>query len=77
MLFASDDDDFPVKCPRCLNEFHEKVGRLKTGAGTRCTDAACGANLRLTAEQFARARQEAQESPKRWFRQLARLRPPE
>ena len=77
MLFGSDDDDFPVKCSNCKNEFHEKVGRLKTGQGTRCTDAACGATLKLTAEQFGWMVADARQSPHDFMRNFTRLRLPD
>lgn len=76
MLFTSDDDDFPIKCSNCKHEFHEKVGRLKTGVGTQCTDPACGATLKLTAEQFRGMVKDAREHPNHFWRNYVRLRQP-
>lgn len=37
----SDQDEIPVKCPHCLNEFYEKVGSLKNRNKIRCTANYC------------------------------------
>jgi hypothetical protein len=77
MLFASDDDDSPLKCARCLKEFHEKVGRLKAGEGAICPDPACQTRIEYSAEQFGRLLKEARERPHDFFRKFVRLRAPD
>lgn len=77
MLFARDDDDFPVKCPRCKNEFYEKLGSLKLARGTRCPDPACGTNIGLETEQLDRMLKDAREHPNHFWGHFLRLRKPE
>ena len=77
MLFASDDDDFPIKCPGCKNEFHEKIGRLKAETEIRCPDPACQIRIGIPHEQFFRALEEARKSPRDFYRQFVRLRVPD
>ena len=75
MLFASDDDGFPVKCPHCKNEFYEKIRSLKANGFVRCTDAGCQTLIRFPKEQFLRVLADARQSPHNFFRQFLRLRP--
>ena len=45
-----DDDLWPIKCPECLEEFVEKIGRMKAGEKSRCPG--CSLNLRHPTEEF-------------------------
>ena len=77
MLFHGDDDDFPVKCPDCKKEFHEKIGLLKSGKGTRCPDITCQIEIGLSREHFESQLKEARKSPRDYYGQFCRLRLPE
>lgn len=52
-MFQNDQDLWPIKCPYCLHEFKETVGRMKTGADLRCAD--CGTNIRYEVKEFVTA----------------------
>jgi hypothetical protein len=45
-----DKDFWPIKCPDCLNEFTEEIGRMKAGAEIRYPD--CKIILTDPAKQF-------------------------
>jgi len=45
-----DDDQFPIKCDSCREEFFEKIGRIKTGQVSICPG--CGIRISHPAEQF-------------------------
>jgi len=47
-----DDDLWPLKCPECLEEFSEKIGRIKTGERIKCPGADCTISVRYPPEQF-------------------------
>ena len=49
----SDESPWPLKCPHCLHEFQEKVGRLKAHSEIRCPD--CQTMLRYEPKEFLRA----------------------
>jgi hypothetical protein len=46
-----DEDLWPIKCPECLDEFTEQIGRMKAGQQSRCPG--CSLNLRHPKEEFA------------------------
>jgi len=50
-----DDDLFPLRCPRCLHTFKEKVGWIKERSEIRCPGQWCGITLRYEKTQFLRA----------------------
>ena len=75
-MFTSDDDDFPVKCPKCLQEWHEKIARLKTGE-IRCPDIACQILIGIRPELVHRALTDARRDPRRYYSQFDRLRMPD
>ncbi len=70
-LFENDADDFPIKCPHCLHEFYEKVGRIKAGERTRCPD--CGVNITHPTEQFNRMLQGQNKAIKDYLGRFMRL----
>lgn len=70
-MFEKDDDDFPVKCPVCGEEFHEKVGRIKAGLDSRCPD--CKTNISHPATQFTRLLEDRDNAMRDYFRQFIRL----
>jgi hypothetical protein len=76
-MFNDDDDLFPIKCPDCKHEFHEKIGRMKAGGAVRCPDSACNLEIGLRAEQFSRELEIARKSPKDYYRQFLHLRLPD
>ena len=47
-----DEARWPLRCPGCLHEFEEKVGRLKASNEIRCP--ACEAALRYEPKEFLR-----------------------
>ena len=51
-MFRNDQDLWPIKCPHCLHEFKETVGRMKTGADLRCPDCQ---TVRYEMEEFMSA----------------------
>ena len=53
-----DDDLWPIKCSYCLNEFTEKIGRIKTTWASRCPE--CGTNLSHPDKQFLLALAQAE-----------------
>ena len=77
MLFHSDSDDFPMKCPGCKKEFHEKIEHLKSGNGTRCPDVGCQMEIGYSAENFASDLKQARENPRDYYAQFSRIRFPE
>jgi phage FluMu protein Com len=71
MLFAKDDDEFPIRCRFCHYEFYEKVGRLKAGLDINCP--ACKTLQGYTATEFAKVLELARKNPDDFFRQFTRL----
>ena len=47
-----DKTSWPLKCPDCLHEFEENVGRLKASSEIRCPG--CEATLRYEPNEFLR-----------------------
>jgi transposase-like protein len=57
-MFA-DEDDWPIKCPYCLDEFTLKIGWLKTA--TRYVCPGCQVDLKNSADRFTSALSEAKD----------------
>ncbi len=53
-----DKDLWPFKCPQCLKEFTEEIGRLKANPAVICPD--CGLRQTDHHKQFGLALAEAQ-----------------
>ncbi len=70
-MFENDDDDFPLKCPNCLHEFYEKVGRIKAGIDTRCPD--CGTVITHPAGEFQRLLENRNNEIRDYLRRFMRL----
>jgi transposase-like protein len=71
-LFEQADDDFPVKCPKCFKEFHEKVGRIKSSLRCICPD--CGLRMTYQTEEITRVLQNTDNALQDYLRQFKRLR---
>lgn len=73
-MFENDDDDFPLKCPNCGQEFYEKVGRIKTGFQVHCPDnPVCGINFTYRAEEFERLLKNCDNEIRDYLWQFKRL----
>ena len=72
MLFASDDDTFPIRCPFCHYEFCEKIGRVKTGSEVRCP--ACKKILLYDVKEFLSVLEQARQNPHEVLQPFTRLR---
>jgi hypothetical protein len=72
MLFASDDDTFPIRCSFCHYEFQEKVGLLRTGAELRCP--ACKKILDYDVAEFLGVLEQARQNPHGVLQPFTRLR---
>ena len=72
MLFASDDDTFPIRCPFCHYEFYEKIGRLRTGAEIQCP--ACQKILFYDVKDFLSVLEQARQNPHGVLEPFTRLR---
>lgn len=72
MLFASDDDTFPIRCPFCHYEFYEKIGRLRTGAEIQCP--ACQKILFYDVKDFLSVLEQGRQNPHDGLEPFTRLR---
>ena len=72
-MFDKDEDEFPIKCPHCLEEFYENVGRIKAGLHSHCPGVGCGVHLAHPAHQFDQLVTENGEALQDYFRQFKRL----
>ena len=70
MLFASDDDTFPIQCPFCHYEFREKIGRL--GSEVRCP--ACKKILLYNVKEFLGVLEQVRQNPHEVLQPFTRLR---
>jgi hypothetical protein len=66
-----DDEVWPLKCPRCLREFTEKVESLKTGPRLQCPD--CGLGFTFSAEEFRTALAEARAGRYDPWREMVKI----
>lgn len=72
-MFEKDDDDFPIKCPNCFEEFYEKVGRIKTRLDAHCPNPQCRLRITYGAEQLNGIFQDCTEGVKHYLRHFIRL----
>jgi hypothetical protein len=66
-----DQDPWPIKCLKCLNEFTEKVGRLKAEEAVRCPE--CGLLHKYSREEFGLALAQAQQGIHNPWRNMLRI----
>jgi hypothetical protein len=67
-----DNDAWPIKCPKCLDEFTDSVGRIKA-RGSNCPF--CGLAIRYPRVVFSLALEEANSGRFDPWASMARLRP--
>jgi hypothetical protein len=67
-----DEDEWPIKCLECLNEFTEKIGRLKANEAVSCPE--CGLSHKYSREEFGLAPTQAQENRFDPWRDMLRIR---
>jgi hypothetical protein len=72
MLFASDDDTFPIRCPFCHYEFCETIGRLKNGSKVQCP--ACKRILFYDVNDFLSVLEQARQNRRDVLEPFTRLR---
>lgn len=70
-MFGQDSDLFPIKCPHCNEEFHEKIGSIEAGLDSRCPG--CGIRITHPAEQFRRLIEGRGKPLEDYLRQFIRL----
>lgn len=68
-----DADAWPIKCPRCLDEFADNIGRIKAAVGSRCPF--CGLAIRYPKKVFSLALEEANSGRFDPWAGMAHLRP--
>ena len=66
-----EEDSWPIKCRECLNEFTEKIGRLKTDASVRCPE--CQLLHTYHREEFSLALAQAKKGGLDPWRNMVRL----
>jgi hypothetical protein len=66
-----DHELFPFKCSRCLNEFEEQIGRVKTEGAFRCPE--CGL-LHYGREEFLLYLSEARKGTLDPYGEMLRIR---
>lgn len=54
-----DHDLFPIACPRCRQQTHKQIGRLKAEGIVICSD--CGLRMRFNRDEFVRAVDDAKK----------------
>ncbi len=70
-----DTDLWPIKCPSCLNEFTQQIGRIKTSGQTRCPE--CALTIRHPTEQFIMALAQARDGFLDPWGHMLRIRKPD
>jgi hypothetical protein len=69
------NDPWPFKCPNCLHEFTEKIGRIQTGSQVVCNQ--CGTWLTDHDKQFPVALAKARNGELDPWGNMIRLKKPE